>query len=352
MFERDIQLSQFTSIGLGGPAKYFFRAVSLEELVEAVRVSREMKIRHFIIGGGSNVVFSDEGFDGLVIKNEIMGISSHESKDHVIVSASSGEDWDKLVNRCVSMNLSGIECLSGIPGTVGATPVQNVGAYGQEVKDTIAKVYAVDLNTHESVVFNNRQCKFSYRSSRFKEEDKGKYFIYRIDYKLSKRSEPDVKYEELNKALLRKSPYYPDLNRSEKIRKIRKTVLEIRRKKSMILDEKDPDSRSCGSFFMNPIVSLRRFERIRDENFPEMLEANYHHIGTTVKIPAAWLVENAGFSKGFEMNGAAISSKHSLALVNKGTTSSNLVNLSEKIVEKVRQEFGICLKYEPEVLGN
>ncbi len=351
LFEKDVPLAKYTSIGLGGPAKYFFRASSLEELVDAVRLSREMKIRHLIIGGGTNIVFSDDGFDGLVIRNEFTGITIDESKDHIVVSANSGENWDELVKKSVSMKLTGIECLSGIPGTTGATPVQNVGAYGQEVSDTIVTVHAVDLKSYELVMINNRNCKFSYRFSRFKGRDKGKYFIYKIDYKLSKKDEPVIKYEELNNALTFELTGFEDLSRADKIKAIRKKVVEIRKRKSMVIDKKDPDSKSCGSFFTNPVVTLRQFEKLREENYPELNEARYHQDGTMVKIPAAWLVENAGFRKGYEIRGAAISSKHTLALVNKGTTSKDLINLSEEIISSVKEKFGILLQREPDFIG-
>lgn len=349
LFERDIPLSQYTSIGLGGPAKYFYTTRTVYELTEAVKYASAEHIRYFLIGGGSNVVFNDQGFDGLVIKNETKGIVINQSDSFSVLTVNSGEDWDSLVEKSVGLGLSGIECLSGIPGTVGATPVQNVGAYGQEVKDTIVSLIALDLDTFESVEFKNKDCIFEYRKSRFKNKDKGRYFIERVVFNLSGIIDPMIKYEGLANVLEKSSPDFVQLDRHEKLLTIRNTVIRIRRSKSMVIDTNDPDSRSCGSFFTNPTLTVPEFENLKATN-KKLASAPYFKDNEIVKIPAAWLIENSGFSRGYSKNGAAISSKHSLALVNRETSAKELLKLAEEICETVSEIFGIMLEIEPEVI--
>jgi UDP-N-acetylmuramate dehydrogenase len=349
-FKKNIPLSEFTTIELGGPAKYFFTAKTNQELIEVVKYSKSLGIRFFILGGGSNVIFSDHGFDGVVIKNEIMGIDLIDHHEYTELVADSGELWDQLVEKSVRMELTGVECLSGIPGTAGATPVQNVGAYGQEVSDTITFVEVVDLETYEVKTFRSIECMFSYRNSRFKDKDKSRFFISKVGFRLSKLDEPCLKYEGLNKEIKSKHSNFDLMERELKLRTIRETVLAIRRMKSMVIDKNDPDSRSCGSFFTNPILNVSEFEKLKSDQSPELRSAPVYVNGSEVKIPAAWLIENSGFSRGFSINGAAISSNHTLALVNKGTSSKQLLELSQIIKDSVFKKFGIMLEPEPEII--
>jgi UDP-N-acetylmuramate dehydrogenase len=349
-FKKSIPLSEFTTIGLGGPAKYFFIARTNQELMDAVKYSNSLGIQFFIIGGGSNVIFSDQGFDGLIIKNEITGFELIDHDGYTELVVDSGEAWDDLVEKTVSLGLSGIECLSGIPGTAGATPVQNVGAYGQEVSDTITFVEGIDLESYEVKKFSNDECIFSYRDSRFKGKDKGRFFISKVGYRLSKLNEPCLKYEALNNEIRLNHGDFDLMERIMKLRIIRETVLEIRRKKSMVVDKDDPESRSCGSFFTNPILSVSEFENLKNQFSSELRLAPVFVDGEKVKIPAAWLIEKSGFSRGYSINGAAISANHTLALVNKGTTSKELLELSQIIMESVYKKFGIMLEPEPEII--
>jgi UDP-N-acetylmuramate dehydrogenase len=349
LFGRDFPLSQYTTIGLGGPAKYFYTTRTVDELVEAVRYASSEHIKFFILGGGSNVVFDDQGFDGLVIKNEIKGIDINEHDGFSELTVNSGEDWDALVEKSVGLGLSGIECLSGIPGTVGATPVQNVGAYGQEVKDTIVSISALDLETLESVEFKNKDCNFEYRKSRFKNKDKGRYFIERVVFDLSGIIEPKIKYAGLANEIEKSFPEFGNMGRHEKLLTIRNTVIRIRRSKSMVIDTNDPDSRSCGSFFTNPTVTVSEFENLKATH-EDLANAPSFMDNENVKIPAAWLIENSGFSKGYSRNGASISSKHTLALVNRKTSSKELLKLADEICDAIYKKFGIMLEIEPIII--
>lgn len=346
----NISLNKYTSIKLGGKAKFFCECKTEKELTECLEYAKTNNLKVHILGGGSNTIFSDEGFEGLVIRINLKGIYIHNDfKDNVILKVSAGEQWDDFVKYCIENKFAGVECLSGIPGSVGATPIQNVGAYGQEVKDTIIFVKAIDRETFKSIMFSNEDCLFGYRTSRFKTIDKDKYIVTEVLFKLRKDGKPEIKYPELEKYLKSKGEENYSLDN------IRDAVMELRKKKSMVLDDDDPDSVSCGSFFVNPIVSEEVFEKllIRMENGKwkmengEKLSIPHFKVEGGVKLSAAWLIENAGFKKGYTKNGAGISNKHSLALVNRGGTTKNLLELAEEIQTKVFDKFGIELVKEP-----
>jgi UDP-N-acetylmuramate dehydrogenase len=338
-------LSKFTSIKLGGRAKFFCECKTEKELIECLDYAKINKLKVQILGGGSNTIFSDEGFDGLVIKIDMKGINVHNDfKDNIIIKASAGEQWDDFVKYCVENKFAGVECLSGIPGSVGATPIQNVGAYGQEVKDTIIFVKAIDRETYKPTMFSNEDCLFGYRSSRFKTIDKNKYIVTEVLFKLRKDGKPEIKYPELEKYLKSKK------ENSFSLKDVRNAVLELRRKKAMVIDENEPDSVSCGSFFVNPILNEKEFNTFCEKlNLDSDSVPNYLSEGG-VKLSAAWLIENAGFKKGYTKNGVGISNKHSLALVNRGGTAKDLLKLTEEIQKKVFDKFGIMLLKEPEVI--
>ena len=348
--QENIPLAKYTSIKLGGSTKYFYECKSDNELVECLKYAEDKKLKVHILGGGSNTIFSDSGFEGLVIKIGMKGIVLHNDfKDNVIIKAAAGEEWDDFVKYCTENNYAGVECLSGIPGSVGATPIQNVGAYGQEVKDTIIFVKAIDRETYKPTMFANEDCLFGYRSSRFKTIDKEKYIVTEVLFKIKKDGKPEIKYPELEKKLNEK--YKNDLSLSI----VRNVVIELRKKKAMVMDESEPDSVSCGSFFVNPVLSETEFQNFyeRIENGKWKTEKSgehkvpFYNTEKGIKLSAAWLIENAGFEKGYTKNGVGISSKHSLALVNRGGTTKDLLSLAEEIQKNVFDRFGIVLVKEP-----
>jgi UDP-N-acetylmuramate dehydrogenase len=334
-----VPLAPLTTIGLGGTARYFISCAKVAELQQALVFARERKLPVAVLGGGSNTVFADGGFDGLVIHVALSGTTFGADGK---VAAGAGEKWDDLVRSSVERGLAGIECLSGIPGLVGATPMQNVGAYGQQVADVITGVTALDRRTLEVVSLNNRQCVFSYRQSRFKGADFGQYIITAVMYQLEPGGQPKLKYPELAAAV----------SDRPSLMEVREAVLALRRRKSMVVNAADPYSRSCGSFFMNVVLSKGDFDRLCQRyaqqggsgdvpSFPD---------GDCRKVPAAWLVEQAGFSKGERRGKVGISPNHALALVNYGGTSAELLDLAADIQAAVKKTFGLTLVREPVVV--
>jgi UDP-N-acetylmuramate dehydrogenase len=299
-----------------------------------------------LLGGGSNVIFPDEGFEGIVIAIDIRGYRFHEIADGIVLDAAAGEEWDPLVSEAVARGLAGIECLSGIPGLVGATPMQNVGAYGQEVAGTIMSVDAIDLHSMQEVQFSNAECHFGYRQSRFKGADKDRFAITRVRFLLRPGGEPSLAYPELRKQIELRHQGSVDLGT------VRQTVLALRKGKSMVLDKADPNARSVGSFFMNPVMSREFFDELRSKlSAEESLIPSFPGGANNVKIPAAWLVEHSGFRKGFRKGGVGISANHALALVNYGGTTKELLGLAEEIREAVKRKFSIMLQTEPSIVS-
>ena len=331
----NILLSEYTTTHLGGRATYFAECNTAKEVREALVFAKENDVAMHILGGGSNTLFSDDGFDGLVLHVNIRGISF----DGDTATAGAGEVWDDFVRECVKKGLAGIEALSGIPGTVGAVPVQNVGAYGCEVSNTIFSVQAIYVETGELVMFPNKECEFGYRTSRFKTKDRGLYVLTGVVFKLEKGGLPKISYPALEERL-----GTADLS----IRDVRKTVLEIREEKSLSYNEDDPHSHSCGSFFENHVMSVDDFEIFKKqhgENIPFFLNED------RVTIPVAWLIELAGFEKGFRKGGVGISPKHTLALVNYDGTTEELLSLAADIQKGVKKKFAIDLRREPVVVA-
>jgi len=341
----NVPLEKYTTIKLGGKAKYFCECKSENDLVECLNYAESNKIKIHILGGGSNTIFSDEGFDGLVIKIGMKGINLHNDfKDNVIIKVGAGEEWDDFVRYCVENNFGGMECLSGIPGSVGATPVQNVGAYGQEVKDTIIFVKAIDRQTFKLTMFSNEDCLFGYRTSRFKTADKNNYIVTEVMFKFINNGKPEIKYPELEKKI--KEKYSDNLSLSL----VRNAVIELRKKKGMVCDENEPDSVSCGSFFVNPVIPASDFNSICEKSGMDKSDIPFHIVNDKVKLSAAWLIENVGFKKGYTKNGAGISGKHSLALVNRGGTTKDLLSLADEVQIKVFEKFGVKLVKEPSII--
>lgn len=350
-FRAEVPLAEFTTIHLGGNAQYFIICRTLDEVISAVSFFQTTGFPLVILGGGSNVIFPDRGFRGLVLKIDLKGIQLKDDGDSTIISAEAGETWDEIVKLSVEKDLAGIECLSGIPGSVGATPIQNVGAYGQEVKDTIVSVKALDRTSLELVEFTPADCRFGYRRSRFKFEDRNRFVVVEVSLRLVKSGEPTLKYPELRDYVESGMPASKGKTGQSKLGMVRDAVLALRRKKSMLIDPGDPNTRSVGSFFVNPVLS-----RDDHEKFLERLKrsglgpAPSYRNGEGIKVPAAWLVENAGFRKGQRKGGVGISSNHALALVNYSGTTRELLALAVDIEKAVRDKFGIKLDREAVVV--
>jgi UDP-N-acetylmuramate dehydrogenase len=302
------------------------------------------------LGGGSNVLVSDAGFDGLVLRIGLRGIVATNAPEHLglkIYQAAAGEDWEHCVQQTIEDGCAGLECLAGIPGTVGGTPVQNVGAYGQEVASVIERVRAYDLREHSFVEFAAAECGFAYRRSRFNSADRGRYIVTRVDYRLTPGGAPTRRYAELQRA-------FPE-GAQPSLAEVAADVRRIRKAKGMLIVEGDPDCRSAGSFFKNPVMSAERFRKIAaaSETPPPCFSAGPEAENTgQVKVPAAWLIEQAGFAKGYALGAAAVSSRHTLALVNRGgTTAAEILALASQIATAVERRFGIRLEMEPVMVG-
>jgi UDP-N-acetylmuramate dehydrogenase len=341
-----VSLAQFTTLELGGPAEYFLRVADRATLLEALAWARDRSLPVHVLGGGSNVVISDQGLPGLTIRIETRGISTSRAGDLVEVQVEAGEPWDALVERTVADDLAGLECLSGIPGLTGATPIQNVGAYGQDVSQTIRAVELLDRRSLQVVTFAPDACGFGYRTSAFKAEP-DRYVVLGVRFGLREHGPASVKYAELARAIAKRQP---------SLREVRDAVLALRRGKSMVIDPTDENRRSVGSFFLNPVVSAEQVREVAARAVTAGLIRDATELPTFaadggVKIPAAWLIERAGFSKGYRRGLAGISSRHALALVNHGGSSEGLIELARAIRDGVEAKFGVRLHPEPMLLG-
>lgn len=345
IIEKNVPLAELTTLKIGGVAKYFARAETENQIVEALNFAGKNNLKIFILGGGSNVLIADKGFDGLVLQIALKGISVEKAENKVFVTANAGEDWDNFCEFCVNENVQGVECLSGIPGFVGGTPVQNVGAYGQEVSETIFRVRVFDCLKNKFKKLLNADCEFSYRTSLFNSSHKNRYIVTAVTFALCENNQPKIVYKELREIFSERTPT---------LRETREAVMKIRAAKSMVIDENDPNSKSAGSFFKNPVVSNESFTEIEErarnlgiEKVP-FFKADEKY----VKIPAAWLIENSGFQKGFQMGNAGLSTKHTLAIVNLGNASANdVLELKNEIQTKVKEIFDIELQPEPIFIG-
>jgi len=353
-FQNDVLLAEHTTIGLGGKAKYFLSCKSLEEIRSSLTYARDNNLRVHVLAGGSNVIFSDKGFDGLVLKIDLRGIAMNDEGEWVTAVVAAGENWDDFVKLCIGHHCGGIECLSGIPGSVGATPIQNVGAYGQEVSDTIVSLKALDRERLDIVEFPAAECRFEYRRSRFKSIDRDRYIITEVTFRLRKFARSEVRYPELDKFIKSRVDLTSLADGRPFLEAVRSAVIALRRTKSMVIDPADPNTRSVGSFFMNPILTSDEFAKLEYQ----WKRAGYGHNDSIptfpaqdrVKVPAAWLVEKAGFQKGYRKGGVGVSANHTLALINCGGTSKELVELANEIEEKVYERFGVLLEREPVVV--
>ena len=347
ILEENKLLAPFTTFGIGGPARWFVVASSEEDIAEAAAWARQRQIPLFVLGGGSNLLVADAGFPGLVLQVALRGIHCTRTQDHALYQVAAGEPWDTFVQRAVQDNCAGIECLAGIPGTVGGTPVQNVGAYGQEVASVIEHVRAFDLQQHAFVEMSSADCGFAYRRSLFNSVQRGRYIVTRVDYKLVPGGEPTLRYADLQR-IFPPGTFAPLADVAEAVRRIRQA-------KGMLLVDGDPDCRSAGSFFKNPVVTEDQLSRIaalagkEPPRFPAGHEPE--HAGC-VKVPAAWLIEQAGFVKGYAMGEAGIYSRHTLALINRGgATAAQMLALAQAIQHAVSEQFAIVLEMEPVLVG-
>jgi UDP-N-acetylmuramate dehydrogenase len=351
--EHGVPLSPLTTLGLGGAARCFIAADDDETLIEALAWARDEGLPVALLGGGSNVVVPDAGVDGVVIALRMRGVTSVAHGDRVHITAAAGEPWDELVERCVQDDLAGIECLSGIPGLVGATPLQNVGAYGQEVGSTIASVRVLERATLQQRVLTNAECDFSYRYSALK-RDPNRYAVLAVTFALHKGGAPAIRYQELVNAFAAHAG-------TPSLAEARSTVIALRRNKSMVYDPSMPDenTRSAGSFFLNPIIPVEQADalaaRLVAEGRIPSSAALPRYPGNDPahsKLAAAWLIEAAGFRKGERNGNVGISTKHSLGLVcHEGATTAELLGFARVIETQVHTRLGVRLEREPVLLG-
>ncbi len=348
--QQNIPLAPFTTLGLGGPARYLLTGDSAEAVDEGLSFARRERLRLFILGGGSNLVISDGGVDGAVLRPAIPGIEVERTGDGVLLTVGAGESWDGLVKFAAEHGYAGIECLSGIPGSVGATPIQNVGAYGQDVQETIHSVEVIERESGNRKTIAARDCGFGYRQSRFKGEDAGKYVVTSVRFLLRVDGVPSIRYPELQRAVTER--FDPEKLRggAAALEAVRGVVLGLRRHKSMVVDPADPHSRSAGSFFVNPVLDPPAFAKFQEaaQAMGAVPPAFPAEGGT--KVPAAWLVEHAGFPRGTRRGGVGVSAHHALALVNYGGTAHELLALAGEIRDAVFARFAIRLDMEPVIL--
>ncbi|WP_067794826.1 UDP-N-acetylmuramate dehydrogenase [Actinomadura formosensis] len=346
----EVNLAGYTTLRLGGPARRFVEATTEAELVAAIRAADDEGEPVLVLGGGSNLVVSDDGFPGTVVHIGTRGTERTAAEGGTVhVRAQAGEDWDPFVARCVADGLAGVECLSGIPGRVGATPIQNVGAYGQDVSETIIEVRAYDRESRAVVTLDRAACRFTYRHSVFKGNDR--YVVLDVTYALHEAEESQpIAYAELARKL--------GVRPGERVtlKEARDAVLELRRGKGMVLDAADPDTRSAGSFFTNPVLDPEQLaelqRRVAERLGPDATFPRYPETGDRVKTSAAWLIDRAGFAKGHVLGPARISTKHTLALTNPGGASTaDLLALAREVRAGVRDAFGVELVNEPVLVG-
>ncbi|HYE22773.1 MAG TPA: UDP-N-acetylmuramate dehydrogenase [Verrucomicrobiae bacterium] len=340
--EKEKNLAPLTTFGVGGVARYFVEVFSEHTLSQAVDFAKQNRAPIFLLGGGSNILVSDAGFNGMVIQNKIKG-SKIDARLGLVVS-SAGEDWDRLVENCITQKLAGVECLSGIPGSVGGAVVQNIGAYGQTFGNVVARVRVFDTRTKKFKELDRSQCGFEYRNSLFK-QNIGRFIIISVMFKLKPGGAPNTSYQDLKEIFGDRVP---------SLSEVRDSVLEIRAGKGMVINPKYESYKSAGSFFRNPVIDQNLFDRIRPEleqgspSKPWFWPAEHNKI----KISAAYLIGKAGFPKGYKEENVGISPKQNLAIINRGeATASEIYNFAQKIKRSVLERFGVELVEEVIFVG-
>ena len=339
-------LKELTTFGVGGPARYFAVAESEDDVVGALDFAKGRKLPIFVLGGGSNVLVSDAGFPGLVILVRIKGFSSRTEGEDGVVCAGAGEDWQDFADRCVSSNWQGVECLSGIPGTVGAAPVQNIGAYGQDVSETIAGVRAIGTDTGKAVFFSNEECAFAYRKSIFNSVYAGKYIITGVTFRLKQNGLPAIRYREIERHFKGGG--------AVTLQQVRDAVISMRNAKGLLVCKGHESFMSAGSFFKNPLVPADMFKEIEGlvQKSGGCTNWAWTFDSGEVKLSAACLIQCAGFSRGYRKGNVGMSPNHTLIIINLGgANSQEIADFAREIQVKVKELFGVFLRPEIRLIG-
>ena len=345
----NIPLAPLTTFKIGGPARYFVEPGNISEAQEAIAFAHSRDLPLFVLGGGSNLVVADSGWSGLVLKVALQGIeqrSGHDEDGNVVFDVGAGESWDRFVSRAVIARCAGVECLSGIPGSVGGTPVQNVGAYGQEVAETIESVQVLDLRDGQVRELCREACGFGYRASIFNTTERGRFIVLRVTYALKPEGRPRMAYADLKR-------HFEGRETAPNLAETREAVRHIRALKGMLIVAGDADCQSAGSYFKNPVLSEAQHDDLKKRAGARGLTVpSYPALETHKKISAAWLVERSGFTKGYGFGRVGISRKHALAIVNRGgATAADVLALQEQIQQRVEEIWGIHLEPEPVMVG-
>lgn len=339
-------LRELTTFKIGGPARYYTEVSDEHDVLEALAFAKGRNLDIFTLGGGSNLLISDNGFPGLVIHNKITGLASRRKGDSILITANAGHDWDAFTKFCTEHNWQGVECLSGIPGTVGAAPVQNIGAYGQSAENVVEEVRAIDISTGAPAIWDNHECSFGYRKSIFNTAAAGRYIITGVTFRLNASDCPRPTHHDLKRYFSSTAKITPA--------QVRDAVLEIRNSKGLLVLDGYERLNSAGSFFKNPIVSQDLLERI-DKSVQDMGGCeNWYWPQPTgeVKISAACLIQTAGFIRGYRCGNVGISPRHTLAIINYGdATAGEVIAFSRQVQERVLEIFGITLRPEVQCIG-
>jgi UDP-N-acetylmuramate dehydrogenase len=340
-----VPLAPYCTLGVGGPARYFVEARDEAAVRAALAWARRRGLAMRVIGGGSNLLVADEGVEALVVRIGLRGVTTRRRGPHVLVTAAAGEPWDALVERAVERGWAGLECLSGIPGSVGATPIQNVGAYGQEVSERLIHVRALDTRDGKVVTLSNHDCRFTYRDSVFKSGQPERWVVLAVRYQLHPGGAPTVRYAELERHLGARG------TGTRSLADVRASVLAIRRSKSMVIEPGDENGRSCGSFFTNPIVTGAVAAKVQalvgDPAMPQWPQPDGR-----VKLAAGWLIERAGFTRGLWDGPVGLSTRHALAIVaHEGAKARDVARLARRVQAAVAERFGVRLIPEPVFWG-
>ena len=348
LLQENVTLAPLTTFKIGGPARYFIEAHSSSDVQAAVGFARTRDLPLFVLGGGSNLLIADAGWPGLVLKIAIAGIERKGFTDEgkALFEVGAGESWDRFVSQAVTAQCGGVECLSGIPGSVGGTPVQNVGAYGQEVSETIESVQALDLKDGQIRELCAEACGFGYRTSIFNTTDRGRFIILQVTYALIPGGEPRIAYADLQR-------HFEGRETAPNVAELREAVRHIRARKGMLIIPGDEDCQSAGSFFKNPVLSEAQHEKLKKRAMARGVHVpSYPALEVHKKVSAAWLVEHSGFTRGYGFGHVGISHKHALAIVNRGAaTASEVLALKQQIQDRVAEIWGVRLEPEPVMVG-
>src|SRR5579864_8400639 len=349
LLQENVPLGPLTTFRLGGPARFFVEAKSASELKEAVAFARSKNLPLFVLGGGSNLLVADSGWPGMVLKIAIPGIErrSADMDGKALFDVGAGESWDRFVSHAVMAQCAGVECLSGIPGSVGGTPVQNVGAYGEEVSATIESVEVLDLKDGQVRELCAEACGFTYRSSIFNTTERARFIILRVTYALTPGGEPRISYADLKR-------HFEGRETLPNLAQTREAVRHIRALKGMLIVPGDPDCQSAGSFFKNPVLTEEQhLDLSKRAQARGMMLPSYPALEKNQKVSAAWLVEKSGFARGYGFGHVGISSKHALAIVNRGgATAAEVLALKDQIQQRVEEIWGIHMEPEPVFVGD